>query len=499
MNHDQYAINYHFEEILSIILAFNTNADYDVLLGIILTKLMDITNSDGGTVYLVKDDQLHFRIVKNISLGINQSMKDVSTWPPISLDPSNKENASAYAALQKKMVIVNDVYTDSRFNFDGPKNYDKMSGYLTKSMLIMPLTTFSDTEPKLLGVLQLINAQSAETGEIMSYSDVIDESILTAVSNIATAILSNYLHIQETNKMFNSLVDITMQAIAERSAYSKNHTQNVSLYCHKFAKFLNERFKPGDKYYFTESEIETLSLAALLHDMGKIITPLEVMDKADRLGQRIHDIRYRFVIKEQQVKIDYLEGKMSQVEYEELIEFLDHSLGLIESINNAGSITDDQIAEVRAIALLTCNTGKGDPIQLLSSEDLDALCIRYGTLTQTERAIMQDHVVVTGRFLDKLAFPERNKNAAIWARNHHEFLNGTGYPNGLKDDELDKGSRILTIADIFDALVSKDRPYKKSIPVEKSLDILAEMSSEGKLDWELVKLFAESKAWEDDE
>ena len=496
---ETYMTDNQYSDMLDVILAFNREAHSDRLLDTLLTKMMDLSNADAGTLYLLQNNNLYFRIVKNRTVGINQTLGDESYLPPIELDAANLENVSAYAAIKKQIVIVNDVYTDTRFNFTGPKEYDKMTGYRTQSMLLLPMILHKTTETKLLGVVQLINAVNKQTGQIDSFSNVVDDSLLIAICNIATNVLSNFLHIQEVNQLLGSLIDVTTQAIAERSAYSKNHTQNVSKFCHAFAEFLHNRFSPGDKYYFTDFEVKSIAFAALLHDIGKIITPLEIMDKADRFGTKIHDIRHRFAIKSHQLEIDFLKGNLSQMDYLKEQAFLDDALDLIETVNPALHITEEQmwqLEQIRVLNSMTYSLPSGTVASILTQDDLDSLAIRTGTLTAKEREIMNDHVLVTARLLDKIVFPEHYEKASKWAANHHELLDGSGYPKGLKGDEIDTGSRILTIADIFDALVSKDRPYKKSIPIGRSLEILNQMADEGKLDKELVSLFAESRVWE---
>jgi len=488
--------DHQYDEILEIFLAFNTEVKYEKLLDILLAKMIKLTNADAGTLYLLSDEKLHFHIVKNISLGINQSANDISAFPPIDINVSHIDNVSAYVAVQRQVVIVDDVYTDVRFNFSGTKHYDALIGYKTKSMLIIPLICHTDNIPELIGVIQLINTIDPKTGEISSFSNVMDEFLLMSIAGISANILANFLHIQEANNLFGSLVDVTTQAIAERSAYSQHHTQNVSMYCRAFTEYLNSRFNPGDKYYFTPSDIEELALAALLHDVGKMVTPLEVMDKADRLGSMIHDLRHRFVVKGYQLEVSLLKNQLTPQAYEAEKTEMDNALEFIESINNSAALSDEQWAKIDELRNMTYSLPNGEPISFFTKDEIDALSISRGTLTAKEHKIMQEHVMVTARLLDKIAFPKRYKNAPKLASNHHEFLNGTGYPRGISGDEVDIGARILTISDIFDALVSHDRPYKKSIPLHRSLVILSEMADEGKLDKDLVKLFIESKAWE---
>ena len=189
-----------YDDLLNLILAFSKQSTPDQLLDTLLTKMMDMSHADAGTLYLLQGDQLHFCIVKNKTLGINQSATETTSFPPIALDASNLDNVSAYTAVKKQVVIVDDVYSDMRFNFTGPKNYDSMTGYKTKSMLMLPMTFYKEGESKLLGVIQLINATNKENNEICSFSNVIDDFILVAISNITTSVLFNYLLAQSKLK-----------------------------------------------------------------------------------------------------------------------------------------------------------------------------------------------------------------------------------------------------------------------------------------------------------
>jgi len=479
------------EGLLDIIFAFNTGGKYEQLLDIILTKLMMLTNSDAGTIYILHDEKLHFRIVKNKTLNINKSMDETSNLPPIDLRTSSDENVSAYVAVNKKIVTIDDVYTDKRFNFSGSKKYDAMTGYKTKSMLVLPLMPFNEEEPEVLGVIQLMNAIDEMTDKVVPYSNFANDTVLIAISNIVASVLPNFMYTQEVSNLLNSLVDVTSQAIAERSAYSRAHSQNVSMYCQTFAKFLQSVFPPGNKYHFSESDVEAITLAAHLHDIGKIVTSLEIMDKADRLGSKIHDVRCRFALKMLQLRVKFLERRMTEEEYERECAYVEDALVLIETVNPSGRITDEQLEKVHELSKLTYSLPCGTIVKMLTEEDMDALSIRFGTLTEKERSIMQEHVKVTERLLSKISFPERLKKAPTWAANHHELLDGAGYPKGLSGDDLDIGSRILTITDIYEALISNDRPYKKGFPVEKAMDILCKMADEGKLDKELVTLFCQ--------
>jgi len=493
--------SYDFEKVFDVVLAFNSETRYDKLLDIILTKMMEITRSDGGTLYIVEDGKLCFRIIKNISLGIFQSDDEINL-PPIVMDSNNIENVSAYAALNNEIVMIDDVYTSDKFSFSGPKNFDKKMGYTTKSMLALPLVVSRNKELEVLGVIQLINATDTNTGEVVPYGNVFTPPVITALANLAANTLANLMHMCDIKMLFHSFVAVMTQAIDERSRYSGTHTHSMAKCCRNFALYLQDLFSPSHPYYFDENRVEKLTVAALLHDIGKIVTPVHIMDKTSRLGDKISSVRDRFEIKRHQNEIDFLKGILSKEIYDKEEKALSDSLMLVETVNPSGFLPEDAFAKVEKLADITYRNVQGEVVPLLDEYDMEALSIRKGTLTASERAQMEDHVVITGRLLDKMAFWKYYKNykdVPELARNHHEFLDGSGYPRKLTAKDIHLETCIMTIADIFEALVAADRPYKRSVPVDKALSILGEMAEEGKLHKELVKLFAESKVWEQGE
>ena len=484
------------EKILDIIFAFNSESRYEKLLDILVAKMMEITNSDAGTLYIIENNKLNFRIVKNISLDIHQTIDDTENLPPISLDETNIENVSAYAAINNEIIIIDDVYKDESFNFVGPKNYDRITGYRTCSMLVMPLVSYNDDKPEVLGVIQLLNATDPKTGEVVSYNGVYDLSIITALSNIAANTLANMLHTQEVHLLFNSLVAVMTQAIDERSAYNKHHTQNVAVYCKAFAEYLSSRFPPDHPYYFTDRRIEALTVAANLHDIGKIIVPLEIMDKSDRLGRKIEDIRHRFVLKGYQLEIEMLRGNISKDKYKKEEIALKEALEFVEKANKISVLDSESYDKVQKLKEIVYQDDQGETVPIFTSDDIESLSIRSGTFTRRERTIMQEHVEITKRLLYSITFWKYYKDVPEWVINHHELLDGSGYPRGLSLDNIPFESCLLTIVDIFDALVAVDRPYKDGVPIEDALNILKDMAKQGKLHSELVELFSEGNIWE---
>jgi len=496
---------HNIEKIIDVVLSFGSETRYSMLLDIILTKMIEITHSDAGTLYILEDNCLHFGIIKNASLNIYQSSGLVCinapengtiNFPPIPLDKNSIDNISAYAAINNEIVSIDDVYTSQRFNFSGPKKYDKLTGYHTQSMLVLPLSIPIDNQGHhVLGVIQLINAKDPETGEVVPYTNIDNPPIIPSLSKIASNTLGNLLHMQEIREMFRSFIAMLTQAIDERSAYNNLHTQNVAWYCNTFTKYLSTKFEPNQPLYFDESRIERITIAALLHDIGKIVTPLEIMDKSDRLGQRHAGLLYRFEIKRLQLENDMLKGLINTQVFEAETAKINNAISTVETINTLNVLDDEHLSQVKELGKLAYRNEDGATVPLLEGEDITMLSIRKGTLTDKERAVMQGHVIATGKLLDKISSWKYYGNIPELTRNHHELLDGSGYPRGLKENEIDTETCIITIADIFEALTAHDRPYKKAVPVEKALTILTDMAEQGKLHKELVALFIESKLW----
>ena len=477
-------------------MAFKSETEHDKLLNVILSKMMEITRSDAGTLYIMENGKLHFRILKNITLNIFLCTTDDINLPPVELNPENIEYASAYAAIHNEIIVIDDVYESDRFNFSGTKRYDKITGYRSKSMLVLPLYSFWNHKPELLGVIQLLNATDPSTDEVIPYENVFTPPIVPAFANIAANALANLIHIKEINEVFQSFVQAMAKAIDERSVYNSNHTQKVTRLCEAFAKFMSGRFPEGHDYYFDEKRLEDLSMAATLHDIGKIITPLAIMDKVDRLGERLPLLRSRIELKKHQLEIEYLKNEISVHEYEETLKKFEEDVEFAEKVVVSFKLSDEDIIRIQKLASYTYKNQEKEIAPVFEKEDIEGLSILRGTLTPDERKIMEEHVSVTGRLLGGVAFTKYFEKVPLFARSHHEFMDGSGYPNGVKGDQIPIEVCIITIADIFEALTATDRPYKKGMPVAVALDILNSMASEGKLHKELVALFTKSEAWD---
>ncbi len=479
-------------KILDAVVAINSETNYYNLLNIILQKMRDVTNCDAGTLYILDGGKLHFKIMHNDQLNIYKLKDDDINLPPVVLNENNIENVCAYCAIKKELINIADVYENAEFNFQGPRNYDKLTGYRTCSMLVYPL---QDIANDVVGVIQLINAKDRTTGSVVKFNEALHDPLMS-LSKIAAVMLSNIHYTEEIKEQFNSFVKIMSAAIDERTPYNANHTKMVAKYSERFAEYLGNRFVPGEPLYFDQNRKEQLVMAAFMHDIGKIVTPLEVMNKPTRLGPHLDDIKQKLEIKKLQETVAFLRGTgaSTQEEYDAAIERLNETYRLINEVNEAPFVPKEKLDLLTEMADISYVNDAGASEPILSEYEWKALKIQKGTLTDDEFKIMKEHVTVTGRLLENITFNRYYKDVKIWAAQHHELLDGTGYPGRLKD--LPPEVCILTIIDIFDALTSSDRPYKKAMPYEKALQILKSMVDEGKLHAELVELFSQSLVWE---
>jgi len=488
-------LNDHLEELLNIGIALSAEKNHTKLLERILREARRITNADAGTLYLCEQDHLVFKIIHNDTLGIYQGGQgEPVDLPPVPLDPAN---VSSWVALNKKSVNIPDVYAADNFDFSGPKKYDSITGYRTVSMLVVPLENY---EGEVNGVLQLLNAKN-EKGQTIPFAPELEKIVFSLASQAAVS-LTNMQYIQEIDNLFHSFVQVMATAIDARTPYNVNHTRNIARLAEKFAAYIDSLTGgPFSSEKFPESRTAQLVMAAWLHDIGKVAIPLNVMDKPSRLGERIEYVRQRLELVENRLIRSFLEkkaagaaGREQEEEHRQQLDCLSQARELIEKANHPATFVDqDLVRELSELAHWEPLPG----MRLLTDEEFKCLSIPKGTLTNEERKIMESHVTVAQRMLEKIRFNSRYKDVPAWALSHHELLDGTGYPRGLKAGEIPLEARILAVLDVFDALTASDRPYKKAMPPQTALNILEKMADEGKLDNLLVAAFKESRIWDE--
>lgn len=310
------------------------------------------------------------------------------------------------------------------------------------------------------------------------------------LTELITLSEKNQLLNKKLSEFIDRFVQVMIGAIEARTPYNANHTKSMVSYAEKYLEWHNINGSND----IDMSRLPFLS-SVWLHDIGKLIVPRSVMDKATRLGEKESDVRHRIEVAFLNEKIRKLQDPMAAAEADDNIARLKEADELVVKVNNAGFVDDDTLEKVKQLKSIYCLNSDGEKVPLLDDSEYEALSIRRGTLTLQERKIIESHVIHTRRMLEQMGFVDEFENVAKWAGSHHEYLDGSGYPEGLKAEDIDPESRILTIIDIYDSLTADDRPYKPSMPPEKAFKIMFDMCDEGKLDRRLLQEFYDSKAW----
>ncbi len=466
-------------------IALSREKDIGRIFEMIVEFAMEFTSAQGGTLYVVSEDRktLNFTVVRNRVLGISQGgITSNVDWKPIPIfkeDGSpNMANVCSYCAITGRVLNIPDVYETTDFNFEGTKAFDAMTGYRSKSMLVVPM---KNHEEEIIGVLQLINSEDLSEGRILPFSPSSQE-MAECLASQAAIVLTNKILIDDLERLFRSSISVIAQAIDEKSPYTSGHSKRVTALALEIAKRITEsKTGPFADIYFSENEMKEIQIASFLHDLGKITVPEHIMDKSTKLQSvfdRIELIRMRY---------ELLKREIGAIE-----EKMEEEMKLIEMANSGTYFLTDEILErLKEISERKVKTKDGF-IPLITEDELKHLSVRRGTLTEEERAIIESHAETTLRMLSQLPFPRKLKNVPLIAGCHHEKLDGTGYPRKLKGDDLPLKARILILADIFEALTARDRPYKKAKTLSEALAIMEDMARKGEIDKDLFDFFVKS-------
>ncbi len=484
--------------------------DINVLLEMIVDEARNFTNADAGTLYIREENSLRFEIVQNDSLSIRMggtTGQDIP-FPPVELKESN---VSAFVALKGISVNIPDVYDTDLFDFTGPKNFDKSTGYRSKSKLVVPLRNH---ENDVIGVLQLLNAQDPEKNEVISFSPDY-ENLTESLASQAAVSVTNAKLISDMRELFESFVKVMATAIDEKSPVTGGHIRRVSQMTLTMADVISDQKNGKFKdISFDEDQMYELRIAAWMHDIGKVTTPVEIVEKSKKLQtifDRIQyvDLRMRYI--HQKTQIDGMHKKMnliakgaphkdilaSEEETNKKLEELEDIRLFINKSNAPGEfLEDEKVDRLKAISKMVFINAEGKEEPFLSEDELMNLSIRRGSITERERKKMQNHAAVTLKMLDQIPFTKKLKNIPNFAGAHHEFLNGKGYPLGLKGDEIPFEGKLMAVTDVAEALTAADRPYKKAMPLETVYRILRSMVEKEELDPDLVELFINEKVYD---
>ena len=500
------------DELNAIGIALSAEKNHDRLLEMILIRAREITNADGGTLYTrTEEDALRFEIMITDSLNIHMGGPGGEPIPfkPIPLynaDGSpNKNNVAACAVIENKTINIPDAYTNEEFDFSGTRKFDQNTGYRSRSFLTVPMTNH---ENRIIGVLQLINSTDPETGQVAAFSPL-DQQLVESLASQAAVTITNKSLIDAQKKLFDSLIKLIADAIDEKSPYTAGHCRRVPILTNMLANAAcNIQVGSLKAFTMTEEEKYELDVAAWLHDCGKITTPEYVVDKGTKLEtilDKIDLVDVRFEVLKRDAEIASLKRRLAELgefppagdeELEKQLARLDADREFIRQRNVGGeAITEEDIREIDRIATYQWRTPNGTIENLLDEEEVDNLKIARGTLNVMEREIINNHVSVTIKMLQSLPYPQHLQRVPEYAGGHHEKMDGTGYPNRLKRDEMSIQARMVAIADVFEALTAGDRPYKKGMSLSKSLSILGRMKLGNHIDPDLFDVFMWDKIY----
>lgn len=497
----------------SVGIALSAEKNHDRLLEIILVHAKEMTHADGGTLYLRTDENsLKFEIVHTDSLGIHMGGAEGEpiTFYPVKLvkydGEPNVHNVAACAVLKNETINIPDAYTNEEFDFTGTRKFDKKTGYRSQSFLTVPM---ANHENEIIGVLQLINATDSKTGEIRAFS-ALDQQVVESLASQAAVSITNRQLIEAQKELFDCFIELIASAIDEKSPYTAGHCRRVPVLTNMIAEACCEiEYGPHKDFSMTDADKYELNVAGWLHDCGKITTPEAVVDKGTKLEtivDRIEMIDTRFEVLKRDLEIAALKRKLGSMgesefgvdnELEAQLKQLDDDRAFIRKCNIGGEAMGDDLQErVKKIGHYKWKDPDGKESNFLSADEIYNLNIFRGTLNDEEREIINNHIVATIKMLGSLPYPKHLLNVTEFAGGHHEKMDGTGYPNGLKRDEMTEQARMMGIADIFEALTAGDRPYKKAMPMSKALTILGNMKLESHVDPDLFDVFMWKKIYQ---
>jgi len=503
-------------ELLSIGIALSAERDNEKLLDLIVYKTREITRSDAGSLYLLEENEETGE--RTLLFKISQNDSNPTDFTEFRM-PVTTKSIAGYVATTGEVLNIEDAYTipkNKPYGFN--KNYDLTTGYRTKSLLTVPMR---DHKERILGVIQLLNRkedfkikladpQAAE--EYVEPFDTADESVVLSLASQAAVSLDNNRLYQEIETLFEGFVRASVKAIEARDPTTSGHSNRVAIYTVGLAKAVDRlqigRFGPTS---FTPEQIKEIRYASLLHDFGKVGVREHVLVKAKKLYPHQTDlIELRFGYIKQQIEAEMMRrrfeflkergeaafkreaARFDQEEREQIERLNDFTKEILEA-NEPKLLAEEPARAVNTIAGYSYVDFRGREQPYISQEERILLSIPRGSLNETERKEIESHVIHTFEFLQKIPWTGTMKNIPTIARWHHEKLNGDGYPDGKRSEDLPLQTKMMTVSDIFDALTAQDRPYKRAVPRERAIDILLDEAKDNHIDKDLVEVFIDAK------
>jgi HD-GYP domain-containing protein (c-di-GMP phosphodiesterase class II) len=506
------------DETHKIGIALSTVRDHDVLLPMILTKARELSRSDAGSLYLLDNDPqsgrgLRWKLAQNDSIAVDFEERTLAI---------TTESLAGYVALTGETLVIDDAYElppDTPYTIN--TSFDEATGYRTRSMLVFPM---SNHVGEIIGVLQLINRKREGAPATLTAADVpahvvpfdaqTVRSMQSLAGSAAVAVENNYLY-EAIEQLFEGFVTASVTAIEQRDPTTSGHSFRVSDLTVELARTLDRSDdEPFRAVRFTSDQVRELRYASLLHDFGKVGVREKILIKEKKLYPLQMDlIRGRFEFLMGSIEATARERKMQYLlekgkdGYEDFAAGVDreaaarisqaeNDLAFIVKSNEPTILPEGEFHYLQELAGRKYVDLHGTPRLLLEPEEVARLSIRKGNLDTSERSEIESHVTHTFEFLSKIPWTNDLQRIPEIAYAHHEKLNGRGYPRGLDSTRIPIQSRMMTVADIYDALTASDRPYKRAISTDRALDILGMEVKDGLLDRDLVRIFIEAKIFE---
>ena len=486
------------ERLVEIGTALSSETDLKQLLHLILSICRKGVQADAGSIYIRERqvpggpllDSLLFMVAQNDSIDTERASRRQL--------PINKDSIAGYVAATGTPLNIDDVaMIEEGLPYRPNTKFQNYFGYRSKSMLTIPL---KNVENDLVGVLQLINRKDdpahllSDGGEIdahvMPFS-LHDESFVGSVASLAAVSIERAQLHESITALFEGFLNSAVASIDERDRVTSGHSRRVKGYAMAFVDAV-EKYPDHPFYELCETpeRRRQFQFAAQLHDIGKIGVPEYVLNKERKLSRDAYEqlvARIDFISLRMVIDPDSVSWKTS--------EELEADRELIIRINKGGKTEAPDLEKLKELARKTYIDGDGRAIPLLSAYDLEALSITRGNLTSAERDLINSHARSTYRILSQIPWTGSLMNVPAIAAQHHERIDGTGYPDGLKGNEMYLESKVLAVIDIYEALVSQDRPYKPKMPPETAIEILRHEAAQNHIDQEVVEFFVNEEIY----
>lgn len=490
------------EQLNTIGIALSGETDIDALMERILVAAKSLSGADAGTLYLKREERLCFEIMMTTSLGIAYGGCGGKSppFPPVPLchpDGSpNRNNVVACAVCENRTINIADAYAAEGYDFSGTRRFDLSTGYRSQSFLTVPM---QNHEQEIIGVLQLINALDAE-GRVRVF-DAEDQRLVESLASQAAIALTNRQLIRSLEALFESFIKLINLAIDDKSPYTGGHCQRVPELTLLLADAVNHSGEGAlADFVLSERDRYELKIAALLHDCGKVTTPVHVVDKGTKLQtlfDRIGLVETRLEILRRDAEIARLKGEIDAAEFAQRLAQIEDDRLFLRRVNVGGeSMRDEEVLRIAALAAQHWRTADGSLQPLLTADEAENLSIRKGTLNEAERQIINHHIDVTIQMLESLPWPRHLRHVPEYAGAHHERMDGKGYPRGLTREQMSIPARMIGVADVFEALTAADRPYKSGMKLSQALGIMQRMVHNGHIDPDLFDVFVQGKVYQ---